>query len=68
VTQRTDDRRLQLAGLGGGWGGGDGGSSLERSSSGMSDVSMGQYTVTAVPGVRTVSILEVDMIARMAMV
>lgn len=30
ATQRTESRRFQLAGLGGGCGGGDGGSSRER--------------------------------------
>lgn len=68
MTQLTDDRRLQLAGLGGGCGGGDGGSSLDRSSSGMSVVSTGQDVVTAVPGAETVSTLDVSMVARIAMV
>lgn len=38
VAQHTDNRRLQLAGLGGGCGGGDGGSSREQSLVGMEDV------------------------------
>jgi hypothetical protein len=40
VTQRTEGRRFQLAGLGGGCGGGDGGSSRERCSECMLIVSL----------------------------